>query len=299
MNQREDSTNSRRRDSRERLRERERRQRRRQERAQSGARSAGEKGTEAEKENFSAAMNRLESAVEELVSVTTGELGSRATNLIEDTTKRIEAELRLKKVAEEDPETEARFERKRRRQRSRHVSRRFRNRTQMSVDRDREKIAGVCAGLAQYWGVETWVVRLGAITGLIFMPQVVFPAYWITYFVMDKPSKRRSRRDRGTDADHATAQMNDEYEDLETQNMSEKATKKRRNKRSRREKRRDERPEFNARRTLRNTKVDLTQTELKLRRLESFVTSDQYELHKGLAQLDMPSKTDLGGESTR
>ena len=33
-------------------------------------------------------------------------------------------------------------------------------------DPQKGKIAGVCAGLADYFGVETWIVRLLAITGL-------------------------------------------------------------------------------------------------------------------------------------
>jgi phage shock protein C len=52
-------------------------------------------------------------------------------------------------------------------------------------DRQRGRIVGVCAGLADHLGWETWVVRCAAVTGLIFMPQIVFVAYWVLYFVMD------------------------------------------------------------------------------------------------------------------
>lgn len=45
-------------------------------------------------------------------------------------------------------------------------------------------IAGVCAGLARRMGLETWVVRCFAVTGLLFMPQVVFIAYWVLCFTM-------------------------------------------------------------------------------------------------------------------
>ncbi len=39
-------------------------------------------------------------------------------------------------------------------------------------------------------------------------------------------------------------------------------------------------------RNLRYTSADLTQAELRLRRLESFVTSNQYELHKELTKIE-------------
>ena len=45
-------------------------------------------------------------------------------------------------------------------------------------------IAGVCAGLARRMGLETWVVRCFAVTGLVFMPQIIFIAYWVLFFTM-------------------------------------------------------------------------------------------------------------------
>jgi hypothetical protein len=43
---------------------------------------------------------------------------------------------------------------------------------------------------------------------------------------------------------------------------------------------------FSKRRSLRHTAADLTQVELRLRRLESFVTSGRYELHKELNKIE-------------
>ncbi|WP_421199016.1 envelope stress response membrane protein PspC [Aeromonas enteropelogenes] len=48
------------------------------------------------------------------------------------------------------------------------------------------KIAGVCAGLADYFGVETWIVRLLAISGLIFAGFITFTAYMAAWFLLDK-----------------------------------------------------------------------------------------------------------------
>ncbi|TNH92363.1 envelope stress response membrane protein PspC [Aeromonas hydrophila] len=53
-------------------------------------------------------------------------------------------------------------------------------------DPQRGKIAGVCAGLAEYFGVETWIVRLLAISGLIFAGFITFTAYVAAWFLLDK-----------------------------------------------------------------------------------------------------------------
>ncbi|MDF2413789.1 envelope stress response membrane protein PspC [Aeromonas sp. 1HA1] len=53
-------------------------------------------------------------------------------------------------------------------------------------DPQQGKIAGVCAGLADYFGVEPWIVRLLAITGLIFAGFITFTAYIAAWFLLDK-----------------------------------------------------------------------------------------------------------------
>ncbi|MGL5292846.1 MAG: envelope stress response membrane protein PspC [Aeromonas sp.] len=53
-------------------------------------------------------------------------------------------------------------------------------------DPQRAKIAGICAGLADYFGVETWIVRLLAVTGLIFAGFITFTAYIAAWFFLDK-----------------------------------------------------------------------------------------------------------------
>ena len=59
-------------------------------------------------------------------------------------------------------------------------------------DRQRKKICGVCAGVADYVGRPAWEIRLYAVLGLIFIPSVMVPSYFIAYFLMeDKPYYRR------------------------------------------------------------------------------------------------------------
>ena len=221
---------------------------------------------------FSAAMTRLEKAVAEIVTVATGQLSERATTLLDDTSRRLEAEIRLRRVSDDVEEVERRRQRhdQRRRYRHRLVDRaeRLNPRSgRLYRDPDNAKIGVVCGGLARYLGFEPWTVRLSALTGLIFIPCVDFPAYWIAYFIMETPDKnldgaspnkrgrRYPRRDDDSQAGGATAGN-------------------------------DMRRKFDAGRSLRYASADLTQAELRLRRLESFVTSDQYELHKELAKIE-------------
>jgi len=137
------------------------------------------------------------------------------------------------------------------------------------LDPAHRRIAGVCAGIARYYAVEPWVVRLIAVTGLLFFPGIVFPAYWVAYFVMERAPgtggvlgqrrwnhgrRFRSRRDRPRD------QYSSPAPELG--------------------------PRFSPRYSLRDVKADLTEVELRLRRMETHVTSGRYELQRELHKID-------------
>jgi len=53
-------------------------------------------------------------------------------------------------------------------------------------DVDNARIAGVCAGIANYFGIETWVVRLLTITFGLFNGGLVLIAYLAAWLLMDK-----------------------------------------------------------------------------------------------------------------
>ncbi len=143
---------------------------------------------------------------------------------------------------------------------SRHSARKRRiGRPTLRLYRDpsNARIVGVCAGIANYLGAEMWVVRCVAVTGLIFIPSIVFPAYWILYFVLNPPPDR-------------------EFDDGEPRS-------------SRPEEHVSPAPELgpklSPRRSLRNLRADLAQVELRLRRIEFHVTSGRYELQKEFNEL--------------
>jgi len=65
------------------------------------------------------------------------------------------------------------------------------------------KIAGVCSGIAEYFGWETWLVRILVVSGVLFgMPFLIF-GYIAGWFILDKKSsklagKGKNRFQKGT-----------------------------------------------------------------------------------------------------
>jgi len=121
-------------------------------------------------------------------------------------------------------------------------------------DSKKAKVCGVCAGAAQYLGVPIWQARFAAIIGLVFMPQIIIPVYFIFYFLMDdKPYYR---------------QVTDRYDEPE-QTMAETVAHR----------------SHDSGRTLRDTKEKFSDIEYRLRTMESHVTSSHFELNRELSKL--------------
>jgi len=51
------------------------------------------------------------------------------------------------------------------------------------------KIAGVCAGLADYFGWETWLVRILVVSGVLFGMPFLILGYIAAWFILDKTPK--------------------------------------------------------------------------------------------------------------
>lgn len=216
--------------------------------------------------DFQRSVERLEKAVQGFVSAANDQVSSRAAGFIDDTAERLERELRDRRgTRSAEPDDDSRYE-SRRSRRHRRRSERSRERataagspgyqtSKLYRDTRRQKVSGVCAGIARYFGVEVWVVRGMAITGLIFMPSVVIPAYIIASIVLPKAPNGESTPSI-TPADHTSPA-----------------------------------PELGARLSprgsLRSVQTNLDQIELKLRRMESHVTSGQFELQRELKRIDV------------
>ena len=74
------------------------------------------------------------------------------------------------------------------------------NRKQLQRIPEHGKIAGVCAGVAEYTGVETWLVRVIWFSGFILSGGFFFIAYIAGWFIMDKrePSQQSYGRQKAS-----------------------------------------------------------------------------------------------------
>ncbi len=56
------------------------------------------------------------------------------------------------------------------------------------------KIAGVCAGIADYFGWETWLVRILVVSGVLFGMPFLILGYIAGWFILDKNPKMPGKR---------------------------------------------------------------------------------------------------------
>jgi|TARA_B100000315_G_scaffold253395_2_gene292101 phage shock protein C len=167
--------------------------------------------------------------------------------------------------------------RQRRAARSSRRTARQRNRFRSGLyrDPDRAKICGVCAGFADYFGIEAWQMRLGAILGLVFIPQLTFCGYFVSYFLMDKKPYYRRVTDR---FDRAARQWQgstiDEEEDSYSVNEDRPQ-----------DSREYRKPRMSNGLALRTAKSKFTELEDRVRSMETHVTSSKFELQRELKKL--------------
>lgn len=199
--------------------------------------------------DFQEAVERLERAVHELVNAKKDEFSEKATAFIDETTERLQREFRAATGA--GTATTAR----RRRHENAGGRRAYDRRVPRRREPSRGKIAGVCARIADRYGMEPWVVRLLAVTGLLFLPSIVFPAYWILWFLMRRSPESERGRPQPRQPDHSSPAP-------------------------------ELGPRLSPRNSLRNVQDSLAEAELKLRRMESHVTSGQFELQRELRKID-------------
>ena len=199
------------------------------------------------------AVKRLEGAVDDVVALA----GNRAAHYLENTADRLKGGARERERERSWPREPAWLWSDKPRTRS------------LYRDAKDGKIFGVCAGIANYYGIERWVVRSLAVVALILFHWVVFVAYLVAALVLDNEPKESARTRKSGGARHRA--------------------------------RADHRPPKRARaghgqpkreevaispsRRLRHVHADLDQVELRLRRIETHITSGQYELQRELAKI--------------
>jgi phage shock protein C len=219
--------------------------------------------------DFQRSVDRLERAVQGFVSAANDQISTKAAGFIDETAQRLERELRDRNHSRSSEDDDSRKARRRSRRRRRiHYTVRLGNgsmsptspgyrTSKLYLDRRHRRVSGVCAGIARYFGVEVWVVRGIALTGLIFMAQIVVPAYFIAAWILPKGPEDAMADSTETAADDNSSPV----PELGTR--------------------------LSPRGSLRNVQADLDQLELKLRRMESHVTSGQFELQRELKRIDV------------
>ncbi len=253
------------------------------------------------KRNIQKAARNLERAVEELAAAATEEVSSGAARLLDEAAARVRGESGGGERARADERDESLGGRRSRRVLYRdyeYLSSRSRD---LYLDRENRKIVGVCAGVARYFGIEAWVARCAALTGLIFLPSIVFPAYWVAFFVMG-----RSPSDRyGMSRAWASGSPARERAEKTRSRANDRRRSARRGRRTCDDERdhRSPAPEFGARysprRSLRAAQADFAVVELRLRRMEAFVTSDRYALERGFAEIGANAAQGSSGDNEK
>ncbi|MEE4659669.1 MAG: PspC domain-containing protein [Halieaceae bacterium] len=157
------------------------------------------------------------------------------------------------------------------RRKHQHIKRRRNNGWGMGLYRNTRtgKIAGVCAGLADYWDVDNWVVRLLAIAAFLFTGSLAFWAY-IAGWILLAPRRRAEDMDAWSRLD------DEEREDIDLE-YDERAH----DYRPRRMFRYGESASVRLQRARERLDAALRRVE----DMESYVTSRQFELNRKISEL--------------
>ena len=206
------------------------------------------------------AVARLEEAVNDLVA----SAGDSAASYIDRAAERVRRQVGLRKLAGEHSEPRASYRPRPHREPAWLWSDEPRS-VKLCRDTERGKLLGVCAGIGRYYGVEVWVVRCVAITAVIFLNWLAVAAYLVAgLFVLEKaparsritgPGRRGKREKRARDEDEDHAETARRYASPSPG------------------------------RQLRAVDAEFDEVELRLRRMETHITSGRYELHREFGRI--------------
>jgi len=136
---------------------------------------------------------------------------------------------------------------------------------------DKAKLCGVCAGLAEYFDLETWVVRLIGVSFLLFSGGSAVIAYLVACFIMEpKPGSKSNKGCFGNE------KRRNSYDDdaINSEERQYRASVKDVWKKGKAPSK-----------TLQKVEDSFGAMENKLQTLESYVTSKQYQLEKEFKEM--------------
>lgn len=210
------------------------------------------------------AVARLEEAVNDLVA----SAGESAAGYIDRAAERVRRQVALRKLAGEQAEPRGNYRPRPHREPAWLWSDEPRS-VKLYRDTERGKLLGVCAGIGRYYGVEVWIVRCVAITAVIFLNWLAVAAYLVAgLFVLEKEPARSRIAVRGKRGKRKR-RTRDEEEDVDEDPAEAE--------------RRYALP--SPRQQLRAVDAEFDEVELRLRRMETHITSGRYELHREFGRI--------------
>ena len=98
-----------------------------------------------------------------------------------------------------------------------------RKRGELYRNDEQGKIAGVCAGIADYFGWETWLVRILVVSAVLFGMPFLILGYIAAWFILDKASVRMSKSKFETNDQHGNPQQKKNKTDVTNESIKVKA----------------------------------------------------------------------------
>jgi len=77
-----------------------------------------------------------------------------------------------------------------------------RKRGELYRNAEQGKIAGVCAGIADYFGWETWLVRILVVSGVLFGMPFLILGYIAGWFILDKTPEKTTKSNHEASESH-------------------------------------------------------------------------------------------------
>ena len=98
-----------------------------------------------------------------------------------------------------------------------------RKRGELYRNAEQGKIAGVCAGIADYFGWETWLVRILVVSGVLFGMPFLILGYIAGWFILDKSPEKIVKGDQGTSRYAKSSQQGRQEYDVSNESIKVKA----------------------------------------------------------------------------
>jgi phage shock protein C len=145
-------------------------------------------------------------------------------------------------------------------------------------DPSKGKIAGVCAGIAEYFGMEIWLVRILTLTGFFLLaPPFFFVGYIAAWFVLEKKPRGSSPKSRNDEL--ANRSQHNKVHSKGWHNTSEQES----------DKVMVKSKVWQAGEPPKQAFIDIkqrfTKNENRLRKMETYVTSSEFQLNRELSKL--------------